>query len=171
MTTDATAPESADEPAPFDPDRARIADAAIEQLRARRFSYGDDRRDIEASLQADMTYSDGYKAQLLEGFIETAEAESMALATRAWRDTLAAEKRLADEVAHEAQCADTGLDHAAISTFMADYSARLSMPPPATGIDTRRGWALDTLVVERRHRRSKPEEFRVGQMSCNPSGK
>ena len=59
---------------------ARIADAAVEQLRARRFSYGDDRCAMEVSLAQDEVYSDDYKARLMEGFTDTAEAEAAALA-------------------------------------------------------------------------------------------
>lgn len=92
---------------------------------------------MELSLAQDDIYSEDYKAGLMEGFAETAEAEATALATRAWRDTLAAEERLAVEVAREAQRADAGLDHTAVATFSADYSSRLSMPPPPTGADER----------------------------------
>ena len=172
MTTDAHAPESAespDEPVPFDTDPARIADAAIEQLRARRFSHGDDRRAMEASLAADDVYSEDYKRRLMEGFTETSEAEAVALATRAWRDTLAAEEGLAERVAHEAQAADAGLDHRAIATYSADYSSRLSMPPPPTGADGRTDMLryVEALANEAEASRS-PERMRAFRTAAGP---
>ena len=87
MTTDAApaqesvpTPDEGEAPPPFSDDASRIADAAVEQLRARRFSYGDDRCAMEVSLAQDEVYSDDYKARLMEGFTDTAEAEAAALA-------------------------------------------------------------------------------------------
>lgn len=186
MTTDAThddaevttptAPEEVtaenildDPPPPFDDDASRVAAAAVEQLRARRFSYGDERRQMEQSLHADTIYSDDYKAKLLDGFKETAEAEAAALATRAWRETLAAEQGLADEVAREAQQADAGIDHAAMATYSTDYSSRLSMPPPATGADQRtdRILYISKLADEAEASRS-PERMRAFRIAAAP---
>jgi len=172
MTTDAHTLENAeshDEPKPFDADPARIADAAVEQLRARRFSFGDEKRAMETSLAADDVYSEDYKARLLEGFQQTAEAEAAALATRAWRDTVAAEEGLAESVAQEAQRADVDLDHRAVASFSADYSSRLSMPPPATGLDSRTDAlrSIEALADAAEASRS-PERMRAFRMAAAP---
>jgi hypothetical protein len=158
-----------DEVEPFHTDAARIADAAVEQLRARRFSYGDDQRAMELSLAQDDVYSEDYKARLMEGFTQTAEAEAAALATRAWRDTLAAEEGLADAVAREAQRADAHIDHTAVATFSADYSSRLSVPPPATGANQRTDTLLyiASLADEVEASRS-PERMRAFRVAAGP---
>jgi len=148
---------------------SRIADAAVEQLRARRFSYGDERRQMEMSLSQDTVYSEDCKQRLMEGFTETAEAEARALATREWRETLAAEEGLAEQVAHAAQAADAGLDHTAVATFSADYSSRLSMSPPATGADERTDSLryIASLAEEVEGSRS-PERMRAFRVAAAP---
>ena len=118
---------------PLDPDPGRVADVAVERLRARRFSFHDERLAMEKALADDETYSDGFKKQKYEGFIESAIAEAEALARRSWNETIAAEEALAEDVAREAQQADAGLDHYAVSQFTSDYSSRLASVPPARG--------------------------------------
>lgn len=118
---------------PLDPDPGRIADVALERLRARRFSFDDERRAMEQALAEDDIYSDDFKKQKYDGFIDSAVAEAEALARRSWNETIAAEEALAEDVARAAQQADAGLDHYAISTYTADYSSRLSVIPPPRG--------------------------------------
>ena len=122
-----------DDDGPLDPDPGTIADVAVERLRARRFSFHDERLAMEKALADDETYSEGFKKQKYDGFIDSAVAEAEALARRSWNETIAAEEALAEDVARAAQQADAGLDHYAISTYTADYSSRLSVIPPPRG--------------------------------------
>jgi hypothetical protein len=154
---------------PLDPDPGRIADVAVERLRARRFSFHDERLAMEQALAEDETYSDGFKKQQLEGFIDSAIAEAEALARRSWNETIAAEEALAEDVAREAQQADAGLDHYAIGTYTADYSSRLSVIPPARG-GTERADTLhyiSALADEVESTRS-PERVRAFRIAAAP---
>lgn len=114
-------------------DPGQVIRAALESVRSRRFSAGQDRAQLEASLADDPRFSAEYKREQADNFRDLQAREAESVASLAWRRVEAVEADLAARHAEAERNVDASIDTARVESITRDLEARIALGGSPSG--------------------------------------